>query len=91
MVIKYTSSETCQTLEHALDEWDMAAAALLHRENLLRQLVNTKNVSLCSFQLEMRTAEEQMSSFSEQSTAILLKLSHWNTCFENMLVEDVKS
>lgn len=44
MVIKYTSDPFADRLEQALDAWDSAAAAILHREDLLGRLVAVQKV-----------------------------------------------
>lgn len=44
MVIKYTSVPFADQFEQALDVWDSAAAAVLHREDLLGRLVAVQKV-----------------------------------------------
>ena len=44
MVIRYTSNPLSDNLEAAIEAWELCAAAVLHRENMLRRLLAVQEV-----------------------------------------------
>lgn len=44
MVIRYTSEPLSDNMEGTLEAWELCAAAVLHRENLLGRLLSVQEV-----------------------------------------------